>query len=399
MEKLDKDAVANFINYLKIKAVHPNPDYGESVRYLKEQAQGLDLPCRVIEIVKDNPIVIITWYGTDPSLPAVLLNSHMDVVPVFPEFWKYDPFSAHKDEKGDIYARGTQDMKCVGIQHIEAIRRLKAEGKRMLRTIHMSFIPDEEVGGHKGMEKFVNHDEFKKMNVGFALDEGLANPTDAYTVYYGERCAHWIEVTCSGNPGHGSRFVAGDAGTKMRKVINSFMSFRDQQEEKLKSDPSLRLGDVTTTNLTCLSGGVQPNVIPAELKAVFDMRIAPTVDLVKLEETIAQWCKNAGEGVTYKYLQKNTCQVLTPTTKDDPWWKAFSSACEKLGIKIELEVFPAATDSRYLREKGLPAIGFSPMNNTPILLHDHNEFLNENIFLKGIPIFMELIQSLANVHA
>ena len=33
------------------------------------------------------------------------------------------------------------------------------------------------------------------------------------------------------------------------------------------------------------------------------MRVAPTVDLVKLEETIAHWCKDAGEGVTYKYLQ------------------------------------------------------------------------------------------------
>ena len=27
---------------------------------------------------------------------------------VFPEHWTYPPFSAHKDEKGDIYGRGTQ---------------------------------------------------------------------------------------------------------------------------------------------------------------------------------------------------------------------------------------------------------------------------------------------------
>ena len=24
------------------------------------------------------------------------------------EFWKYDPFAAHKEENGDIYGRGTQ---------------------------------------------------------------------------------------------------------------------------------------------------------------------------------------------------------------------------------------------------------------------------------------------------
>ena len=27
---------------------------------------------------------IITWEGGDPSLPSVMLNSHIDVVPVFP---------------------------------------------------------------------------------------------------------------------------------------------------------------------------------------------------------------------------------------------------------------------------------------------------------------------------
>ena len=29
-------------------------------------------------------VVIITWEGTDPSLPSIMLNSHIDVVPVFP---------------------------------------------------------------------------------------------------------------------------------------------------------------------------------------------------------------------------------------------------------------------------------------------------------------------------
>lgn len=32
---------------------------------------------------------------------------------------------------------------------------------------------DEEVGGKKGMKLFTELDYFKKLNVGFALDEGL----------------------------------------------------------------------------------------------------------------------------------------------------------------------------------------------------------------------------------
>lgn len=87
------------------------------------------------------PIVVMTWEGTQPALPSILLNSHMDVVPVFEDKWTHKPFSAHIDEHNNIYARGTQDMKCVGIQYLEAIRRLKEKGVALKRTIHISFAP------------------------------------------------------------------------------------------------------------------------------------------------------------------------------------------------------------------------------------------------------------------
>ena len=48
-------------------------------------------------------------------------------------------------------------------------------------------------------------------------------------------------------------------------------------------------------------------------------------------------------------------------------------------------------------QKGYKAIGFSPMNNTPVLLHDHNEFIDEKVFLRGIEIYEKLIASLANL--
>lgn len=66
-------------------------------------------------------------------------------------------------------------------------------------------------------------------------------------------------------------------------------------------------------------------------------------------------------------------------------------------LKLKPQIFPGGTDSRYVRELGIPAIGFSPMNNTPVLLHDHNEFLNKDIFLRGIEIYKDIIVSVANV--
>ena len=51
----------------------------------------------------------------------------------------------------------------------------------------LSFLSDEETDGHLGMELFVKTNEFKSMNVGLVLDEGLANLTETYSVFYGER--------------------------------------------------------------------------------------------------------------------------------------------------------------------------------------------------------------------
>ena len=61
-----------------------------------------------------------------------------------------------------------------------------------------SFIADEEIGGHDGMKMFVHSQEFKKMNIGLALDEGLASPTDEVPVYYGERNVYWVKFKIAG---------------------------------------------------------------------------------------------------------------------------------------------------------------------------------------------------------
>jgi aminoacylase len=37
------------------------------------------------------------------------------------------------------------------------------------------------------------------------------------------------------------------------------------------------------------------------------------------------------------------------------------------------------------------------MNKTPVLLHDHDEFLNEDVFLKGVDIYCHIISALGNV--
>jgi len=390
-------AVTLFREYVRIETVQPNPDNDGAMKFLIDYAKSLDLPYVIHECVPGKPILIMTWEGTDPALTSVILNSHTDVVPVFPEHWIHPPFSAHKDELGNIYGRGTQDMKCVGIQHLEAIRRLKSAGKRMKRTIHLTFVPDEEVGGIDGMAMFVKTNVFKSLNAGFSLDEGLAGPEDEIPLYYGERNVFWIKITCHGSPGHGSRFLENTAAEKAQKVINKLLEFRAQEKARLESNPELTLGDVTTVNLTLMQGGVQVNVVPDKYVLNFDIRITPTTNIQQFEAMLRGWLSEAGTDIELEFLVKFTDQTLTSVDDKDPWFSAMTSAFKKHNLNVKPQIFPAGTDSRYLREVGIPAIGFSPMPNTPVLLHDHNEFLNEEIFLKGIDVFVDIIENVSNV--
>ncbi|KRZ03068.1 Aminoacylase-1 [Trichinella zimbabwensis] len=382
------DCVKRFQEYLQIKTVHPHPDYAKAVQYLQQIAESIPLKCEVFTIASGNLLLIMTLEGTEPSLPSILLNSHMDVVPVYEEKWKYDPFSGHIDEKGDIYGRGSQDMKNVGMQYLEAILHLKRQGKTFKRTIHLSFVPDEEMGGKLGMAKFIETDSFKKLNVGVCLDEGIATEDDVYRIYYAERniwCMNWRETEIS------HRLYM------HRFLLDKFLDIRESEKARMKWNPSLTMGDLMTVNLTELSGGVQPNVVPSEFSAVFDIRLPPTVDCERLRKEIDSWLIQAGGEIDLEFIQYGDNSYMSPTDANDKWWKTITEIFNERKMKYKAEVFTGATDARFLRSKLIPAYGFSPIIKTPVLLHDNDERLNKDVYLEGIRIYEQLIEGLANV--
>uniref|UniRef100_A0A1B6M4R6 N-acyl-aliphatic-L-amino acid amidohydrolase n=1 Tax=Graphocephala atropunctata TaxID=36148 RepID=A0A1B6M4R6_9HEMI len=393
---LDSQALENFKEYLRIPSVQPDCDYSGCVSFLKSQANRLKLPVYVYEVAPKKPVVILSWVGSRPELPSLLLSSHMDVVPVYEEMWTHAPFGAEQDERGNIYARGAQDMKCVAIQYLEAVYRLKTRGYSPIRSVHICFTPDEEIGS-QGMRLFVETEAFRKLNVGCELDEGVASPDNDFNLYYGERTSFKIMIVCPGTPGHGSLLHENTAGEKLSVVIKRFMERRADEKRKLKENPELTLGDVTSINLTMIEGGVQANVVPPEMKVLFDCRVSLTTDHEEFEEWIRDVCKEAGEGVAL--VQTDKKKRIEPTSLDsgNPWWSVLNTQFEKMGLKVKPNIFPAATDARYIRNLGIPAFNFSPMNNTPVLLHDHDEFLNADVFLKGIEIYVNIISAMANL--
>jgi aminoacylase len=233
----DESAVNRFKDFLRIPSITSDGPSGPNeatMQFLTKQCEDIGLEFEIHAFTPSFPVFVAKWEGSSPELPAILLNSHYDVVPVDVAHWHYPPFDATELPNGDIVARGAQDMKCVCIQHLEAVRRLKAAGHAPARTLYLAFQPDEEMGGILGMSRWVESAEFKKLNIGFALDEGIASETDVATVFYGERTVWWLRLNAHGSTGHASRFIENTAVEKLLKTVARFLEFRKEQEGMLK---------------------------------------------------------------------------------------------------------------------------------------------------------------------
>lgn len=261
----DNFAIEQFREYLKIRTTTlDHPDYESIESFVKRVGKDLGFNFRKIEQKLGDlcrPIFVLTLTGRDPSLGSLILNGHFDVVPVYRDQWTHDPFAADLTD-GKIYSRGAQDMKCVSIQYLNALRRLLRDHKSgdtpFLRTIHICFTPDEEIGGPI-FGTFVLTPEFRSLHGAFALDEGIASPSDTYRVFYAEKHKVSTRFTITGTSGHGSQFLMNTAGEKLRRLLDIAYDFRESEEKKLRE--GIPFGQVIVTNLTMLRGGVQNNVV------------------------------------------------------------------------------------------------------------------------------------------
>ncbi|KAL7561049.1 hypothetical protein ACA910_011885 [Epithemia clementina (nom. ined.)] len=422
-------AVERFIRFIQfetVSALAPGTGaYKECAAWLVDQLKDLKCLDQVFllkEAPENSPVVVAVWEGEDQSLPVLLLNSHYDVVPAAKEDWTVPPFEGLRKE-GKIYGRGTQDMKCVCLQYIEALRKIRqvSPAWKPARSMYLTFVPDEEIGGG-GMAAFLESEVFKSLpGIALALDEGLASTTSTYSVFYGERCPWWVDVTAVGPTGHGSRFIDNTAVEQLVNMANKALAFREEQRKQLDLDEHKNcahavakktLGDVTSLNITKLEAGVRVgdkfalNCVPPTARMSFDIRISPHQKPPEIGAMLDKWCKECSKTEHYKVQWNysmghgsNDAQEhhTTPTDpKKNPWYALFESQMTDMGLAIEPQIFPAATDSRFLRALGIRALGFSPMKETEIMLHENDEYIPQDLYLEGIAVYVGLIRRLAS---
>ncbi len=432
MDPVDTAALDDFVSILKFMTVSSigasSGSYDECSNWLvhKLQSSGINNAFILPESLPHKPIVIGVIEGDNKELPAILLNSHYDVVPVANEYWTVPAFEGYIND-GKIYGRGTQDMKCVCVQYIHSLKRLLNDGFKPKRNIYLSFVPDEEIGGYDGMKILLESNWYANINISIAFDEGLASEDDNYTVFYAERLPWWVKYKAEGNTGHASRFIENTAVEQIVSVANKALAFRKEQKDILHGGVDTSningcshcvakkktLGDVTTLNLTSLHASVTAgngvdvlNVVPPTAEASFDIRISPHVDPSEVHTMLDNWCHEVNSsmnnapnvGIKWEFVGNplKTHSVTSVDPKDNKWFTLLTDTLAKKNITINTQVFPAATDSRYLRALNIKALGFSPIRNSKIMLHENDEYIDINVYLEGIQIYYELIKVLAS---
>ncbi|KAJ0175490.1 hypothetical protein K1T71_008649 [Dendrolimus kikuchii] len=379
---LKHPAVKKFIEYLRIDTSQEQ-NLQLAVDFIRRQAGELGLPFTVFETAGGMPICIITLKGKEPNLPSIMLNTHMDVVPAIANEWTYPPFEARMDKEGNIYARGAQDTKDVAIQYFEAIKKLMQANVTLLRTIHMTFMPDEETGGNKGIKQFVDTDVFRNLNIGFALDEGYVSESEnlLLPVYLDKR--PWqIQFTVHGQGGHGSLLKDGTAIENACNMLKLILEYREEQKKIMKSRNKLDYGAYTGINVDIVKAGLRYNMIPTTVIVGIDMRLSVDSKITDIEKLIKSWMNAAGNQTEIFYNRRVERSDETAIDDSNLFWVAMKRILTNMGMDVVPIVFPATSDIMVLRNMGIPAFGFSAKTATIPRFHDNDEYLNVITFIK-----------------
>lgn len=285
-----------------------NPE-ADAAAYVSRYLKALSLEPVTIESAPGRTSVVARVAGTDPSLPALVLHGHLDVVPADPANWSVDPFAGVVKD-GMLWGRGAVDMKDMCAMMLTSVAEILRAGEAPRREVILAFFADEENGGVYGAHHLVTHHPELFAGAETAISEvgGYSvelNGTRAYLVQTGEKALDWIRLRARGTAAHGSRVWRDNAVTRLaeavaalgrhewplalcdttRELISEIAKIYGEDPETVNAEELiLRTGKAggfiqaslrNTSNPTVLHAGYKHNVIPDTAEALIDVRSLP----------------------------------------------------------------------------------------------------------------------------
>ncbi|MEA2600870.1 MAG: hypothetical protein QOF89_1862 [Acidobacteriota bacterium] len=329
---------------------------------------------------------------------AILLLHHMDVVPAGPG-WSVPPFAGTVRD-GYLWGRGTLDDKSLGIVQLAALVDLKRRRAPLARDVIFLAVADEENGGLRGTAWLLaQHPELFR-GVEGVIGEGGRSQTGAggKVVWWGIEVSQkrplWLEVSTSGRGGHGAglnpdsanhqliqglarllgapprwrisppvraycRAIAPLQNDHWRRVFANVDAVVTASGPKEFLMPGMANLFLDTVQVTVLRGGDRINVIPAMAAARIDVRLLPDTDAKAFLQNVERLL-----GADFDVKVLVTSPPAPPSSASG---RVYGAMARILGSEAPVvPTFIAGfTDSRFFRERGIPAYGLSPFKLGP----------------------------------
>ena len=338
--------------------------------------------------------MLMTWAGTDPSLPPVILMAHQDVVPVNPGTdadWTHGPFGGVVAD-GYVWGRGAMDDKGSLIAILEAGDALAKSGWTPKRTVIFAFGHDEEVSG-AGAEAIFALLKARNVTPAMVLDEGYAvldnyplTGKPAALIGVAEKGYISLQITANTEGGHSSRPPPESGAVRIARALVALeenqmpadlsappfnemieavsadlpftlkVAFANQWllgsiiKDQVASDPTANAIVRTTTAPTMLNGSIKDNVLPQRASAVVNFRIHPNDTVASVTQHVKDVTSHI-EGLTITPYEDGIGSEPSPVSSTTNEAYRVLEAVARATGGGEVPVAPAlvvgATDARY----------------------------------------------------
>jgi acetylornithine deacetylase/succinyl-diaminopimelate desuccinylase-like protein len=367
----------------------------EAAELVAATLSAADIDTKVLEREPRRSNVVARVPGTDPSLPALLVQGHLDVVPADPAQWLSDPFSGEITD-GYVWGRGATDMKDFIAMVLTVLGGWARTDRRPRRDIVLAFVADEEDTGYYGADWLVDEHPtlFDGCGAGIGESGGYSyhvrdaagGPVRLYPIGTAERGTAHLRLTARGRAGHGSRRNDDNAVVKLIGALHRLAAY----EWPVRLTPTVtaflrrtgaalgvevdlsdvdgtlaRLGKAAplventvrnSTRPTVLNAGYKVNVIPSAAVAEVDTRTLPGTERELLDVVDSL----LGAGVTREFVYRSS-PIQSPV--DSPWFDAMAAAIRSQDP--EAVVVPycmgGGTDGKSFARLGIPGYGFAPL--------------------------------------
>jgi acetylornithine deacetylase/succinyl-diaminopimelate desuccinylase-like protein len=430
--QVNAESTRRLVEYIRIDTSNPPGNEIRGVEWLKQIFQAEGIPFETGESAPGRASIVVRLKGTGKE-PALVLLSHIDVVPVNREFWTVDPFAAEIKD-GYLWGRGSVDMKPLGIASLETVLLLHRNHVSLRRDVIFLATADEEAGGNYGAGWVAkNHPEWIA-GAKFLVTEGAQSLTgDAgkplyFSIGIAEKTPAWLKLTAKGRAGHGSipnpdssvnRLVA--ALERLRTYrqplqvtpaveyafrtgapyepepwrsrfadIRAFIQRPGAYEELLKRPVELAKLE-NTINITGLEGSVKVNIVPSAATALLDCRLLPNT-------TIEQWVQQIRKIIQDDSITIDVVQNFPPTESkvDTPLHAVIERTVKQLypSAGVIGSVSAGFTDSHFFREQGITSYGFMPFpmkREDWLRVHGNDERIPVDAFTGGVRLLWEVV--------